>query len=250
MRGIWCNSTILALATALVGAAPALALTVTVSPIINHPATQIGVTGSGFSANEAIDIYFDTTDELLVFSDSTGNIVRHTFYVPTTAAPGQHWVSAVGRKNGDGGQVAVTINTDWTTFGFKPSGKRNNVWENVLSASNIGQLDIAWSRTLNGFGGITSSPAVANGIAFIGSPSGTLYAFNSVTGTPLWTATTGTSIVSSPAVSGGIVYVGSQDKTLYAFAAANGDEVDIHDWWPGRLISGRRKRNSVFRIRG
>src|SRR4051794_13641983 len=37
---------------------------------------------------------------------------------------------------------------------------------------------------------------------------------------PLWTASTPAAITSSPAVAGGMVYVGSLDGTLYAFDAA------------------------------
>jgi len=72
-----------------------------------------------------------------------------------------------------------------------------------------------------------SSPAVANGIVYIGAADGKLYAFDATTGNPLWTAATGGPIESSPTVAGGasgassgqVVYVGSDDNSLYAFDA-------------------------------
>ena len=67
-----------------------------------------------------------------------------------------------------------------------------------------------------------SSPAVANGVVYIGSEDHKLYAYNARTGALLWSATTGGTIVSSPAVANGIVYVGSSDGKLYAYAARTG----------------------------
>src|SRR5216684_6041575 len=49
-------------------AQPAVKLSATVGP----PTTNLLVSGSGFSAFVAIDIYFDTTDLALVTTDATG----------------------------------------------------------------------------------------------------------------------------------------------------------------------------------
>ena len=61
-----------------------------------------------------------------------------------------------------------------------------------------------------------SSPAVANGVVYVGSVDGKLYAYHATTGALLWSATTGSYINSSPAVANGMVYVGSADQNLYA----------------------------------
>jgi outer membrane protein assembly factor BamB len=77
---------------------------------------------------------------------------------------------------------------------------------------------------------ISSTPAVAKGVVYVGSTTGALEAFDA-TGTtncsgspkvctPLWTASTGGAIFSSPVVSGSTVLIGSTDKKLYAFDAA------------------------------
>jgi outer membrane protein assembly factor BamB len=62
-----------------------------------------------------------------------------------------------------------------------------------------------------------SSPAVANGVVYVGSEDGNMYALNAATGAKEWSYTTGNSVISSPAVANGVVYVGSNDQRVYAF---------------------------------
>ncbi len=71
-------------------------------------------------------------------------------------------------------------------------------------------------------GGSWSSPAVANGTVYVGSNDSHLYALDAVTGQQKWATPTGKNIISSPAVANGMVYVGVQDNNLYAFDAATG----------------------------
>jgi outer membrane protein assembly factor BamB len=66
----------------------------------------------------------------------------------------------------------------------------------------------------------TSSPALANGVLYLGSYDTRLYAFGVVHGSELWNSGWGNltrGITSSPAVSGAKVYVGVRDGSLYAF---------------------------------
>jgi outer membrane protein assembly factor BamB len=71
---------------------------------------------------------------------------------------------------------------------------------------------------------IFSSPAVADGVVYVGSDDKNLYAINAVTGKEKWRFTTGKVVFSSPTVVDGVVYVGSHDKNLYAIDAATGKE--------------------------
>jgi outer membrane protein assembly factor BamB len=64
---------------------------------------------------------------------------------------------------------------------------------------------------------VQSSPAVANGVVYVGSLDHNLYALNAKTGSKLWSYTTGGIVYSSPAVANGVVYVGSGDSKVYAF---------------------------------
>jgi len=70
---------------------------------------------------------------------------------------------------------------------------------------------------------VTFSPAVVDGVVYIGS-DGHVYALDAATGEQIWRFETGDSVTSSPAVVDGVVYVGGQDSYVYALDAATGEE--------------------------
>jgi len=67
-----------------------------------------------------------------------------------------------------------------------------------------------------------SSPAVADGMVYIGSNDHNVYALNASTGEQVWNYTTGNYVSSAPAVAGGMVFVGSYDYSVYALNASTG----------------------------
>jgi len=67
------------------------------------------------------------------------------------------------------------------------------------------------------------SPAVANGIVYVGSGDNKIYALNATTGAYVWSYTTGGVFDwSCPAVADGKVFIGSRDSKVYALDAATG----------------------------
>jgi outer membrane protein assembly factor BamB len=88
--------------------------------------------------------------------------------------------------------------------------------------------DPLWTGETGDLGGIAASPAVANGVVYIGTAANedALLAFDAAgstgcSGTPkicssLWNAVAGGGF-DSPAVANGFVYAGSDDGNLYAF---------------------------------
>jgi outer membrane protein assembly factor BamB len=107
---------------------------------------------------------------------------------------------------------------------------------------------------------INSSPAVANGVVYVGSSDGNLYAFNAngcgggagQPCQPLWSAATGGAIFSSPAVANGVVYVGSTDSILYAFNAAGCGSATCPPLWTatteGEIFSSPAVANGMVYI--
>ncbi len=106
-------------------------------------------------------------------------------------------------------------------FGFDAAHTRNNPYEHTLSSSNVSRLMLLWSFPTGN--NVSSSPAVAGGMVYIGSTDKKLYAFDASCRSAcqlLWSFPTRGSVSSPIAVAGGIVYVGSMDKKLYAFDAS------------------------------
>src|SRR6185369_15947545 len=71
-------------------------------------------------------------------------------------------------------------------------------------------------------GKVFSSPAVADGVVYVGSSDNSLYALAAADGAVRWKAATGGAVNSSPAVVDGVVFFTSRDGNLYAVNAAEG----------------------------
>lgn len=214
-----------AMFAAMLAGAPmaAAAVTATLTPIAGPPTTSVTISGSGFPASTAVNIYFDTTNLALAVSNSTGAF-SIGILVPSSAVPGTHWVTAVALgSSGTAAQAPYVVRTNWAQFHYSPLHRGRNPYENVLNSTNVAAIDLDWSYTTGG--ALTSSPAVSAGTVYVGSADDYLYAINATTGALVWRFKTGNSIVdSTPAVVGGVVYVGSTDNYLYAVNATTGTQ--------------------------
>ncbi|MGW3746993.1 beta-alanine-activating enzyme beta-propeller domain-containing protein [Streptomyces sp. NPDC005146] len=72
-----------------------------------------------------------------------------------------------------------------------------------------------------------SSPAVVDGVVYIGSSDRYVYALDAATGAKKWDFTTRGEVFSSPAVAGGVLYIGSNDENVYALDAVTGGGPDL-----------------------
>jgi eukaryotic-like serine/threonine-protein kinase len=79
---------------------------------------------------------------------------------------------------------------------------------------------IKW--TFHTRGEMISSPAIANGVVYVGSNDGNLYAIDEKTGSKRWSFSTNARITSSPAVAKGLVYCSSYDGSFFAVDAVTG----------------------------
>ncbi|HXM22461.1 MAG TPA: PQQ-binding-like beta-propeller repeat protein [Terriglobales bacterium] len=194
---------------------------ITLSKRSGPPTSRIGVSGRGFEPNVGVDIFFDTKDEALIVTDGSGEFHNARIHAPRSARPGEHWVTALERNNDKGAQQPFLVQTNWCQFHFDADGTRLNPYENVLNSRTAKSLDLEWSWNADGLE-LISSPAVVNGILYVGSLDGNLYALNAQTGTAVWNYRTGNAVLSSPAVVNDVVYVGSFDDNVYALNAHTG----------------------------
>ena len=120
------------------------------------------------------------------------------------------------------GAVTVPAAAQYDTMQFHYNAQHTGDYSPVagLVPSN-GQLK--WNYTTDD--GVVSSPAIVNGVVYVGSFDNNLYALYANNGTKLWNYPTGSVVRSSPAVANGVVYVGSNDFNVYALNAATGAKV-------------------------
>jgi outer membrane protein assembly factor BamB len=76
-------------------------------------------------------------------------------------------------------------------------------------------------RFLTG-GRVVSSPVFHDGVLFVGSDDGSVYALDATSGKRRWRYATAGPVASTPAVAGGLVYFMSYDGKFYAVEAASG----------------------------
>ena len=247
------TSVALVVSLTALGAPPALGSSpaITLSPSAAPPGSVIAVGGSSFGANEAVDIYFDTTDEVLAATDDTGAFSK-SITIPPNASYETHWITAVGRHSGLAAQQAFLVSANWPQFRRTQLQDGFNPHESALSPGTVGAVGLDWSFVTGDY--VHSSPAVANGVLYVGSDDGHLYALNPATGALDWSQTLDQYVFSSPAVANGIVYAvgatgsaGSRER-LRTERVHGRDRLDLRDIQQLRFPDGR-KRSALHRIR-
>jgi outer membrane protein assembly factor BamB len=109
-----------------------------------------------------------------------------------------------------------------TVFGQQEKKGTTSVFQNRVfkGEKHMPLGDLKWAFKTNGK--IFSSPIVHDGIVYIGSEDGNLYAIDEKTGKTHWKFKTGGAVHSSPAVFKNTVYIGSFDGYYYAIDSKTG----------------------------
>ena len=88
--------------------------------------------------------------------------------------------------------ISKTAYVNWPQFHSDLCHTGYNASEVILSPATVGNLVLDWKFTRR-LGIVVSSPAVANGVVYVGSFDGNIYALNAATGATLWSYSTGAS---------------------------------------------------------
>lgn len=107
---------------------------------------------------------------------------------------------------------------NWSQF-HRDDMARYNPSDVAISVHNVGSLAEMWNYQTGS--AVYSSPAVVNGVVYVGSEDQNIYALDANTGAVIWSYLTGYAVYSSPAVDNGVVYVGAL-YYVYALDASTG----------------------------
>jgi len=215
--------------------------TLSVTPPSGPPTTRVTLDGSGFSPGETVDLSVGSNVFGKAIADGLGDFTVSA-KVPRAFQPGPYTVKATGEASGSSAQQTFTVATNWPTFRGTSLGLGLNPFENTINADNAKFLGLAWQGLMGDLVDF-SSPAVVDGVVYVGSFDGSLYAFDA-NGCgqdfcdPLWSGQTGNDITSSPAVANGVAYIGSADRHLYAFDANGCGQSTCTPLWRGPVGSG------------
>ena len=110
---------------------------------------------------------------------------------------------------------------EWPYFNHDHQNSRANPAETKLSPDNVTGLAPRWR--FDGLSGVTSTPAVVDGVVYFGDWSGVFHAVRTSDGTEIWNQTLGSPIRPSPLVAGDRVYIPESNGMLHALKRDSGD---------------------------
>jgi outer membrane protein assembly factor BamB len=89
-------------------------------------------------------------------------------------------------------------------------------------------------------------------VIYVGNQAGTISAYDAASGDRLWATDLPQAVQSSPAVANGVLYVGSSDHYLYAFDAHRPADLPLQHRWHrlGVAAGGRSRRHRARGVRG
>jgi len=160
-----------------------------------------------------------------------GSIVWSTPVGPGASLGGIEWGTAT-----DGKRIYVAIaNSDLLPYTLVPSGQQ--ITRGAWSALDIATGKILWQTADPTPGTIDrGSVSVANGVMYVGSNSGQMYALNTTTGDILWSFASGGSVIDGPSIVDGTLYWGSGyreisgagNNKVFAFSLAHSKDGGGH----------------------
>jgi hypothetical protein len=172
---------------------------ISVSPARVWPGGHLTLSGSALSPGRSEPIFISSTRVGTAVTDRHGNFQLRVS-VPWSEMPGKLSISVLDPRFGRITTILFVLG-DWPEFRHDTAHTGVDGFETAIGVANVSKLGLKWDFPTGG--AVVSSPAVANGIVYVGSNDGSLYALSTATGKKLWSYPTGGPIMSAPAVSSG-----------------------------------------------
>jgi outer membrane protein assembly factor BamB len=201
--------------------------------------TKLTLNGWGFGVKESVAISANGAPIVSVTTDAKGAFSK-VYTLPTGAAAGPYPFSASGKNSLLSAVTAFTVGTpsagagpapsDWSNWGFGPQNDRVNPTETAIGSGNVLSLAPLWTRQVFRPDQVTGAINQANGIAYVGTVHGVVYALNARTGAIVWMYQANGSVYEAPAIANGLVYFSTVNNSqegpvgnyAYALNAATG----------------------------
>jgi outer membrane protein assembly factor BamB len=195
------------------------------------PASALTLTGTGFGPSETVTVTVpvsitSTATLLTVTTTSTGTIKKSQIVVPAAIPFGPNTVTATGSPSGKVGSTQLYVSNDSPQLGYVATRTGFEAHDTVLTThqatTRTNMLNLVW--TFSAGGATDSTPAISQGVAYLGDEAGDVYAVNITTGVPVpgWSAHVPAAVESSPAVDAGRVIFGDDAGVVTALDATTG----------------------------
>ena len=199
-------------------------------PVPSSPDFDLGGSGPNLVGN--IVGFGQKSGIFWALNPDNGSIVWSTPVGPGASLGGIEWGTAT-----DGKRIYVAIsNSDLLPYTLVPSGQQ--ITWGAWSALDVATGEILW-QTADPIPGTIDrgSVSVANGVMYVGSNSGQMYALNTTTGNILWSFASGGSVIDGPSIVDGTLYWGSGyreirgtgNNKVFAFSLARSEDGDGKD---------------------
>jgi len=193
------------------------------SVTINATIKNQGIVNAGsFNVSLYVDDVYQSQNNIASLNVNASTVTTFTWAATSGLRDIEVFADSAGQiteSNESNNNLTITFGVDWPMFHQTPEHFGYSNAANLSTTANV-----AWS--FNTSGNVKSSPAIANGILYVGasSVSPAFYALNASTGVQIWNYTADSSVDSSPAIYRGAVYFDSSSK-MYALNATNGAHI-------------------------
>jgi outer membrane protein assembly factor BamB len=176
-------------------------------PVLSSPVVAGGV------------VYFGSNDHFVYAVNAADGTRRWTFKTGSRVASSPAVDSGLVYVGSyDGNFYALDAATGKLRWKFSFEGEHRFIGRHLHGSLPVGEA------MPDPFDLLLSSAAVVEGVVYVGSGDGFVYALDAQSGALRWKFKTGNVVHASPTVADGVVYIGSWDSFFYALDARTGRE--------------------------